>query len=110
VYRGEEPASSRFSVWDITSGLPADSLEEDERQEARHLRDLRGRVKLARAVVSTTAGLAETLAADWTRAALFYARFAISEVQFWQGVPAGICVDRMSSKSFDSESWSTTRP
>jgi hypothetical protein len=108
VYREDESASSRFSEWDITSGLPDDSREEDERQEGRRLRDLRGRVKLARAVVSSTPALAETLTNDWMKAVRFYARFGITQAQFRQGVPARICVDRVSSESFDSESWSAT--
>jgi hypothetical protein len=45
-------------------------------------------VKLARAVVSRTPGLSETLAADWQKAARFYARFEITEAQFRHGVPA----------------------
>jgi hypothetical protein len=90
----------------ITSGLPDDSREEDERQVARRLRDVRSRVKAARAVVSTTPGLAETLQGDWRKAALFYARFGIMQAEFRQGVPARICIDRKSSESFDSESWS----
>ena len=77
----------QFSIWDTTSGLPDDSREEDERRVARHLRDLRGRVKAARAVVSTTPGLADTLAGDWTQAARFYARFGITETAFRCGVP-----------------------
>jgi hypothetical protein len=76
----------QFSLLEITSGLPDDSREADEKQEARRLRDLRGRVKAARAVVSTTPGLAETIAADWQRAACFYARFEITEAQFRHGV------------------------
>jgi hypothetical protein len=87
VYREDEPAPLRFSEWDITSGLPDDSREEDERREARHLRDLRARVKTARAIVSTTPGLAETLQNDWQRAARFFARFGIAEAMFRHGVP-----------------------
>jgi hypothetical protein len=72
----------QFSAWETTSGLPDDSREEDERVEARRLRDLRARVKAARAVVSATHGLAETLASDWRKAAAFYARFGITERVF----------------------------
>jgi len=68
--------------------LPDDSREEDERQEERRLRDLRGRVKLARATVSRTPGIAETLATDWQRAARFYARFGITEAMLRNWVPA----------------------
>jgi len=49
---------------------------------------LRGRVKAARAIVSTTPGLGEILRLDWKRAALFYARFGITESQFCHGVLA----------------------
>jgi len=87
VYREDEPATSRFSEWDIPSGLPDDSREEDERQAERRLRDLRGRVKLARAAVSKTPRLADILAANWQKAARFYARFEITEAAFRHGVP-----------------------
>ena len=44
----EIPTPTRqFAVDEITSGLPDDSREEDERQEERRLRDLRGRVRAA---------------------------------------------------------------
>jgi hypothetical protein len=96
VYRdGDEGAEEiatptrRFGVFEITSGLPEDSREGDERAAERHLRDLRRRVKRARAMVATTAGLAESLTNDWQTAARFYARFGITETQFRQGVPAG---------------------
>ena len=72
----------RFTSLEITSGLPDDSREEDERQEERRLRDLRGRVKVARAVVATTPGLAETLAGDWRKAERFYARYGVTEEMF----------------------------
>jgi hypothetical protein len=82
----EIPTSTRrFSVMEITSGLPDDSLEEDERQEERRIRDLRGRVKRARAAVASTPGLAEILASDWRKAARFYARIGITESQFRLG-------------------------
>ena len=73
-------------MWETTSGLPDDSREEDERQEERWLRDLRGRVKAARALVSCTLGLAEKLARDWRKAARFYDRFGVTESQFLHGV------------------------
>jgi hypothetical protein len=78
----------RFCAFEITSGLPDESREEDERQEAYRLRELRGRVKAARAVVSKTPGLAETLRSDWQKAARFYARFGISEATFRHGESA----------------------
>jgi hypothetical protein len=77
----------RFSLMETTSGLPDDSREADEKQAERRLRELRARVKAARAVVSTSPGLAETLARDWQRAARFYVRFGISETQFRRGAP-----------------------
>ncbi len=78
-------STRQFSLLEITSGLPDDSLEADERQEAQRLRDFRARVKAARAAVSTTPGLAETLASDWQKAARLYARFEITETQFRHG-------------------------
>jgi len=80
-----EAPTRRFSVLETTSGLPDDSRETDEKQAERHLRDIRARVKAARAVVSATPGLAEVLQRDWQKAAHFYARFAISEGQFRDG-------------------------
>jgi hypothetical protein len=76
----------RFSALETTSGLPDDSREAEEKQTGRCLRDLRARVKRARTVVSTTPGLAGTLAANWQKAARFYARYGILEAQFRQGV------------------------
>jgi len=52
----EDGARSRFSELDITSGLPDDSREADERVAERRLRELRGRVKAARAAISATPG------------------------------------------------------
>ncbi|MGP8016164.1 MAG: hypothetical protein ACLPQ4_00735 [Thermoplasmata archaeon] len=75
----------RFSLLEITSGLPDDSREADERQAERQLRDLRGRVKAARAMVATTPGVAEMLRRDWQKAARFYARFGITEPQLRHG-------------------------
>jgi len=76
----------QFSLLEITSGLPDDSREADERAAERKLREQRGRVKAARAVVSTTPGLADTLARDWQKAARFYEQFGITEKQFRHGV------------------------
>ena len=76
----------RFSLHEITSGLPDDCREADERAETRRLRALRDRVKHARALVATTPGLSEILRADWKRAAGFYARFGITETAFRNGV------------------------
>jgi hypothetical protein len=79
----------RFTVLEITSGLADDSREADEKQVERRLRDLRARVKLARAAVSRTPGLREVLAVDWKRSANFYARFGVTEETLRNGVPAG---------------------
>jgi hypothetical protein len=78
----------QFSLLEITSGLLDDSREADERAEQRRLRDLRGRVKAARAAISTTPGAGEVLRQNWVKAARFYAKFIITETQFWIGVPA----------------------
>jgi len=81
--------SRRFSLVEITSGLPDDSREADERAGARLLRDLRARVKAARALVANSPCMAETLARDWRKATWFYARFGITEGQFRFGVARG---------------------
>lgn len=78
----------RFSLFDITSGLPDDSREAEERGAERRLRDLRGRVKAARAVIAGTPGLTETLKSDWQRAVRFYARFRVTEGLMRHGIPA----------------------
>jgi hypothetical protein len=75
----------RFTVLEITSGLADDSREADDRAAARALRDVRDRVKAARALVAATPGLRETLARDWRRAAAFYGRFDITEAQYRRG-------------------------
>lgn len=67
----------RFTVREITSGLPDDSREEDEREGERRPRDLRGWVERARAVVTSTPGLEETLAGDWSKAARLYVKFGV---------------------------------
>ena len=87
-YRVEEepPATRRFSPLDITSGLPDDSREADERAAERRLADLRGRVKAARAAIAAAPGGADALGRDGRRAATFYARWGITEAQFRYGV------------------------
>ncbi|MGA8092569.1 MAG: hypothetical protein WB984_08795 [Thermoplasmata archaeon] len=75
-----------FSLLEITSGLPDDSREADERAAERRLSDLRGRVKEARAAISGTPGAEETLRRDWAKAAHFYARFGVTQAQFRHGV------------------------
>jgi hypothetical protein len=84
---GEEvPIHSRFTVWDTTSGLPDDSREADERAAERRLRDLRGRVKAARAALAAAPGAAEAMGADWRKEAAFLACLGISQAQFRNGV------------------------
>ena len=60
----------RFGLLEITSGLSDDSREAEERAAERRLRDLRGRVRAARADVSRTPGLEEILASDGQKAAI----------------------------------------
>ena len=72
---------------EIPSGLPDDSRKENERREEHYLRDVRARVKLARAVVSRMPGLDAILRERPDRSARFYARFGITEGQFRLGVP-----------------------
>ncbi len=81
-----EVGDRRFSVLKVTSGLPDDSREADERAEYRHIVDLRSRVKIARAVVSKMPGLAAMLRERPDRTTRFYARFGITEGQFREGV------------------------
>jgi len=78
----------QFSLLEITSGLPDDSREADERTAACQLHELRARVKAARAVVTATPGLVETLARDWRKAARFYARFRVSDELLRKGAPS----------------------
>ncbi|MGI0054587.1 MAG: hypothetical protein ACREBZ_02555 [Thermoplasmata archaeon] len=77
-----------FSLLEVTSGLPDDSREADERRADAHLRDLRGRVKAARAALATVPGAVEVLAHDWVKEAQFYARFGVTQEQFRYGIPA----------------------
>ncbi len=77
----------RYSLLEITSGLADDSREADERAAAANLRDLRGRVKAARAALAGVPGSEETLARDWILEAHFYARWGITQEQFRHGVP-----------------------
>jgi hypothetical protein len=70
------------------SGLPDDSREAEERAAAGTLRELGGRVKVARAVVAAKPKLAEALARDWRKAARFYARFGITSPQLRLGAAA----------------------
>ena len=84
----EDPSTTRrFTAWETTRGLPDDDRVEDERRAARALRDLRARVKAARALVARTPGLGAVLSSDPARAARFYAGFRITE----QLLVAGAC-------------------
>ena len=80
--------TQRFSLLEITSGLPADSREAEEREAERRLHELRGRVKKARTVIASTPGLVELLANSWQNAARFYARYGVTEELVRHGVPA----------------------
>jgi len=82
-----EPQLRRFSLADVTSGLPDDSREADERAAARHLADLRGRVKAARAAIARSPGAAEALLSDPARAARLCTRFGITPQHLRHGVP-----------------------
>ncbi len=79
----------QFSLLEITSGLPEDSREADEHAAERRLRDLRARVKAARAAISATPGAEAVLRQNWAKAAHFYALFGVTEGQLRTGVPAG---------------------
>lgn len=76
----------RFNWLDITSGLPDDSRESDEKVADGQVRVLCARVKHARAIVTTTPGLSEILQSDWRRAARFFARIGVTEAMFRTGV------------------------
>ncbi|MGC2789307.1 MAG: hypothetical protein WA547_04540 [Thermoplasmata archaeon] len=83
-----EIQARQFILLEITSGLPDDSWEADERAAERRLRELRARVKAARVMVATTPGLGEILVSNWQRAAQFYFRFGITEPIFRGGIPS----------------------
>ncbi len=83
-----EPLLGHFSLADVTSGLPDDSREADEQAAARHLADLRGRVKAARAAIARAPGGAQMLLGNPTRGAWLCARFGITPEQLCHGVPA----------------------
>lgn len=86
-------ATRRFSLLEITSGLPDDSREAEEREEERRVRDLRGRVKATRAALSAVPGGQETMLADSRREAAFLARRELTQVQMRQGVPTNEAAD-----------------
>ncbi len=85
-----EAPRGRFALADVTSGLPDDSREADERAAARRLADLRGRVKAARAAIARAPGAVEALLRDPSRAAWLCARFGITSDQVRRGVPAAV--------------------
>ena len=70
----------------MTSGLPDDSRSSDDRRAASRLRDLRGRVKAARAALAAVPGGADAMAADWQKEAAFLAGWRITSEQFRHGV------------------------
>ena len=93
VFPGEEPdpsASShgRFTLLDITSGIPDDSREADERAAARRLADLRGRGRAARRALVAAPRADEAMRADWRKEAAFLARFGVTQAQLKSGVLA----------------------
>ena len=104
VGTGNDPAeivtpTRRFSLLEITSGLLDDSREADDRASERRLRDLRGRVKAARAAVSRTPGALEVLRQDWVKAAQFYVRVGITEWILCHGVPPSGSLSELDSRS-----------
>jgi len=72
---------------------------------ARQLRDLRARVKAARAVVAAHPGMANALARDWRKAAWFSARFGVTESMKRQGVPNEVGTNRKTAGDFSAASW-----
>jgi hypothetical protein len=88
---GTVPRCHYGSFWSSPRGrLPDDSREEDERAPARQLHEARARVNASRAMVTTTPGLAETLANDLRKATIFYIARGITEEMFSNGVPAAL--------------------
>ncbi len=65
--------SVRFSLLDVTAGLPDDSREDDQRVRAQAQRERQGRVRVARAVIQAHPGLETVLARDQTKLTLFCA-------------------------------------
>ena len=94
----------QFSLLEITSGLPDDSREADERAAERRLSETRARVKVARAVAGATPGLAAILASDWKKAALFHSKFGITEAMFLHGVPSTAKCDGLEPCLYDIDS------
>ena len=103
--RNEDPdeiatPTRTFTLAEITSGLPDDSREADERAEARRLRELRARVNAASATLAASPGAAEVTQRDWQRAARFYTRFGLTEDSLLTGAQS---VDQFAESSASSE-------
>jgi hypothetical protein len=81
-----EARGGRFTLLEITSGLPDDSREADERREARALADQRGRVKAARAALGACPEAAKAIASDPRKAGAFCGRFGVTMGQLREGV------------------------
>ena len=71
--RAEGRVSQRFSLLDVTAGLPDDSREDDQRVRAQVERERQGRVRAARSVIQAHPGLETVLARDQTKLILFCA-------------------------------------
>jgi hypothetical protein len=82
-----EVGDRRFSLLEITSGLPDDSQGAAGRIPERRPRVLRAAVKAARAMVATAPGLADMPQSNGRRVVRFYARFNGTRGQFQFGVP-----------------------
>ena len=65
--------SARFSLLDVTAGLPDDSREDDLRVRVQIERERQGRVRAARAVIQAHPGLETVLARDQTKLVRFCA-------------------------------------
>lgn len=68
----------RFSVLEVTSGLPDDSRDQDQRARARVERQRQGRVKAARAALEAHPEARDVVLHDQTRLRMFCARFGVT--------------------------------
>lgn len=68
----------RFSVLDVTSGLPDDSRDEDQHARAIVERQRQGRVRAAQEVLKANPAARELVMRDQTKQRLFCARFGIT--------------------------------
>jgi hypothetical protein len=76
---GEDGADDRrFSVLEVTSGLPDDSRDEDQHARALVERQRQGRVRVAQAALETHPGARELVMRDQTRLRMFCARFGVT--------------------------------